>query len=334
MVALLRHPNIVQIYDIGEVEGQPFLALEYAEGGSLRERLAGAPMAPRAAVLLLEPLARAVQHAHRQGVIHRDLKPANILLAVTGDSIAEGNRPLPDRGPRDEFAYAPAMSAPITACSPKLTDFGLAQLFDSDIPGSDPGVAAGTPSYMSPEQAGAGAIGAAVDIWALGANLYELLTGRPPFRAATAIETLRLVLTTDPIPPRELPRPSVPRDLDTICMKCLREEPGPALPRLAPRTGPRPALLPGRRTHPRSTSGTLGADVEMGAAAAAHRRAAGCCPGDGPDRLHRHPDPADLRAWLDWGMIEEVTVGFFGSAPAFTAQGRSWASISASPNNL
>jgi serine/threonine protein kinase len=224
VVARLRHPNIVQIYDIGEVDGRPVLALEYAEGGSLRERLAGVPLEPRAAVLLLEPLARAVQHAHRQGVIHRDLKPANILLAVGGDSVAEGNRPLPDRLPRDEYLGEAMVAAPMTACIPKLTDFGLARLFDSDLPGSESGVAAGTPSYMAPEQAGGGAVGPATDIWGLGANLYELLTGHPPFRAATAVETLRLVLTAAPIPPRQL-NPKIPRDLETICLKCLQKDP-------------------------------------------------------------------------------------------------------------
>jgi hypothetical protein len=221
VVARLRHPNIVQIYDVGEVDGQKFLALEYAEGGSLRDRLDGAPLEPWGAVLLLEPLARAVQHAHRQGVIHRDLKPANILLVPGGDSVANTNRPLPAWHPPAETPAAGEPLPVLSACTPKLADFGLAQLFDEDRP---PNAVAGTPSYMAPEQAGAGPVGPAADVWALGASLYELLTGRPPFRAASTAETLRLVRTAEVVPPSQL-QPSVPRDLDTICLKCLQKDP-------------------------------------------------------------------------------------------------------------
>jgi serine/threonine protein kinase len=234
VIARLRHPNIVQIYDIGEANGQSYLALEYAEGGSLRERLAGTPMEPRAAVRLMEPLARAVQHAHRQGVIHRDLKPANILLAIGGDSVSYGNRAVGSVVPLtpEQIAAAqgiPAAQLPIAACTPKLTDFGLARLLDAETPRQEQGLAAGTPSYMAPEQASGGAIGPPADVWALGANLYELLTGRPPFRAPTTMETLRLVVTADPIPPSQL-QPGVPRDLDTICLKCLQKDPARRYP--------------------------------------------------------------------------------------------------------
>ena len=158
-------------------------------------------------------------------MIHRDIKPANILLVVGGDSVASGNRPLPEWQPLDvDLPQAAEPLAPLTACTPKLTDFGLAQLRDADAQGGE-SLAAGTPSYMSPEQASGAPVGPAADVWALGATLYELLTGRPPFRAASTEETLRLVLFIDPIPPSQL-QPSVPRDLDTICLKCLQKEPG------------------------------------------------------------------------------------------------------------
>ncbi len=231
VVARLRHPNIVQIYDIGQVEQQTFLVLEYAEGGSLRERLDGQPMEPRAAAMLLEPVARAVQHAHRHGIVHRDLKPANILLAVGGDSVASGNAPLPDiRATAAEPPRWPDCLPPISICTPKLTDFGLARMLDMQPNQTEQGMAAGTPQYMSPEQAcGDPDAGPLVDVWALGVTLYELLTGRPPFRAATARETMRLIVETDPVPPTQL-QPSVPRDLETICLKCLEKEPARRYP--------------------------------------------------------------------------------------------------------
>jgi serine/threonine protein kinase len=240
LIARLRHPNIVQIYDIGDVEGQMYLALEYAEGGSLRERLHGTPLEPRAAVQIIEPVARAVQHAHRQGVIHRDIKPANILMAMAGDSVLQSNSPLPQRRPRasgeastvigffptaqSEPRLPPELLPPLSACTPKLTDFGLAQLLGGDAIGQKPGTTAGTPFYMSPEQASGGEVGPATDVWALGVNLYELLTGRPPFSAAGAMETLRLVLESEPVAPSKL-QPRIPRALDTICLKCLQKDP-------------------------------------------------------------------------------------------------------------
>jgi eukaryotic-like serine/threonine-protein kinase len=193
-VARLRHPNIVQIYEVGEHEGRPFCCLEFLEGGNLGERLAGTPQPARPAAGLMETLARAMHAAHQQGVIHRDVKPANILLAADG--------------------------------TPKISDFGLAKQLDEDTGQTQAGAVMGTPPYMAPEQA-AGRnrdIGPTTDVYALGAVLYELLTGRPPFRAATQVETLDQVRTQDPVPVRRL-QPAVPRDVETICLKCLAKEP-------------------------------------------------------------------------------------------------------------
>jgi tetratricopeptide (TPR) repeat protein len=190
--ANLRHPNIVPLYAIGESAGRPYLVFEYVAGGSLDKHLAGTPLAPRAAAELLRPLADAVAHAHAAGVVHRDLKPANVLLAPPG--------------------------------SPKIADFGLAKRIDGDGPTATSQVL-GTPSYMAPEQAvGAKDVGPAADIYALGAILYECLTGRPPFKAATALETLAHVTGREPAAPHSL-NPVVPRDLETICLKCLAKEP-------------------------------------------------------------------------------------------------------------
>ena len=193
VVARLKHPQIVEIYDIGEADGQPYFALEFIEGGSLAQKLNGAPMPPLPAAALVETLARAMHHAHQGGVLHRDLKPANILLTADG--------------------------------RPKITDFGLAKPLDFDGRTAS-GEIMGTPSYMPPEQA-AGKIkelGASCDIYALGAILYECLTGRPPFRGATPMETVLQVLNEEPRPVRQH-NPQALRDLDTICHKCLQKEP-------------------------------------------------------------------------------------------------------------
>ena len=194
-MARLRHPNIVQIHGVGEHAGAPFLVLELVEGRSLAQALAGTPQPAEWAARTMETLARAIHAAHLLGVVHRDLSPANILMDDDG--------------------------------TPKVTDFGLAKLI---IGGgslrTQTGDLLGTPSYMSPEQAAGShrSIGAATDVYALGAILYEMLTGRPPFKAEQPMETLRQVVPDEPVTPSRL-RPRLPRDLETICLKCLHKEP-------------------------------------------------------------------------------------------------------------
>jgi serine/threonine-protein kinase len=192
-VARLQHPNIVQVYQVGEAEGQPYLALEWVEGGSLAHKLAGTPLAaPRAAALVAQ-LARAVHAAHQRGIIHRDLKPANVLLSADG--------------------------------TPKIADFGLAKRLDGGMGQTQSGAILGTPSYMAPEQAEgrSRAVGPPMDVYSLGAILYECLTGRPPFLGTTLLETLEQVRSQDLVPPTYL-APKVPRDLEAICLKCLQKE--------------------------------------------------------------------------------------------------------------
>ena len=194
IVAGLQHPNIVQIFQIGEQDGLPYLALEYVDGGSLSEKIAERPQPPDEAAAMVETLARAVQAAHERGVVHRDLKPANVLLAADG--------------------------------TPKIADFGLARRLERSGHSVSEQIA-GTASYMAPEQAWGGGraqpIGPATDVYALGAILYELLTGRPPFKAESSQRTLEMVWSKDPEPPHNL-QPSVPRDLETICLRCLNKE--------------------------------------------------------------------------------------------------------------
>jgi tetratricopeptide (TPR) repeat protein len=207
-VAKLQHPNIAQIFESGTANGQSYFVQEFVGGGTLSKKLAGKPQDPRAAAVLMETIARAVGYYHSQGILHRDLKPENVLL--TPDGI------------------------------PKITDFGLAKGYTLDsqtgtLPdgpvGHNPGLTrtgeiVGTPAYMAPEQASGvvSNLGPAVDIHALGAILYEALTGRPPFQAADVIQTLMLVIAMDPVSPRTL-QPRLSRDLETICLKCLEKHP-------------------------------------------------------------------------------------------------------------
>jgi len=192
-IARLQHPNIVQVFEVGEHGKLPYFSLEFCGGGSLAKKLGGKPLPPAEAAALVETLAKAMQAAHEQHVIHRDLKPANVLLAEDG--------------------------------TPKITDFGLAKQLD--VAGqTTSGAGMGTPSYMAPEQAGGKTkVGPLADVYALGAILYECLTGRPPFLAATPMDIVLQVLTDDPVPPRRL-NPAVPRDLETICVKCLQKDSG------------------------------------------------------------------------------------------------------------
>jgi tetratricopeptide (TPR) repeat protein/tRNA A-37 threonylcarbamoyl transferase component Bud32 len=191
-VARLQHPNIVQVYDVGEHEGLPYFSLEFCAGGSLAQKLAGTPLPPAESAALVQTLARAMEAAHLRDLVHRDVKPANVLLTTDG--------------------------------TPKITDFGLAKRLD-ETGATASGAVLGTPSYMPPEQAGGKSheVGPLADVYALGAVLYELLTGRPPFKAATPTETVLQVIAQDPVPPRQL-QPSLPRDLQTIVLKCLEKD--------------------------------------------------------------------------------------------------------------
>ena len=226
-VARVQHPNIVQIYEVGTHEGRPYLALEYVAGERLDRRTAGAPQPPRESARLIETLARAVHAAHQAGIVHRDLKPANILLAEDRGQRTEDRGQTAGDG-KDQGAGTFGLSSVLCPLSstPKITDFGLAKRLDDGGPGpTRSGDFVGTPAYAAPEQVGGkvGEIGPATDVYALGAILYELLTGRPLFQSATPLETLLRVRTEEPLPPRRL-QPKLPRDLETICLKCLHKE--------------------------------------------------------------------------------------------------------------
>jgi tetratricopeptide (TPR) repeat protein len=216
-IARLRHPNFVHIYDVGECDGRPYLALELVSGGSLADRLSAlGPMSARDAAKLVSVLAHAMHHAHQQGIVHRDLKPANVLIAEReSDSVDSGD----DSGI--------LLKSPVGKIGQlKISDFGLAKLLDADKARTQSGAIMGTPVYMAPEQAqGKGqSVGPATDVYSLGAILFESLTGRPPFDGESSWEVLMKVVGSDaPAPSRFQPRLS--RDLDTICLKCLAKNP-------------------------------------------------------------------------------------------------------------
>jgi serine/threonine protein kinase len=225
-IAQLQHPNIVQIHEVGEQNGQPYFSLEFVGGGSLDRKLAGTPQPARAAAQVVQTLARAVHAAHQSGIIHRDLKPANILLQESGARSQESGVRGQGSGVRSQKSGRCPLI--VDFWIPKITDFGLAKQLASDTQQTHSGAIMGTPSYMAPEQAmgksKARAIGPACDIYALGAILYEMLTGRPPFKGETALDTLQLVMSQEPVPPCRL-QPKIPRDLETICLKCLQKAP-------------------------------------------------------------------------------------------------------------
>jgi serine/threonine-protein kinase len=192
-VASIRHPNIVQVFDFGDIDGHLFYTMEYVEAGSLAKKLAVGRQPIRESAQLLATLAHAVDAAHQSGIVHRDLKPSNILLTLDG--------------------------------IPKISDFGLARRLDIDMQLTCTGARIGTPSYMAPEQmTGKPQVGHSVDVFALGAILYEMLTGNPPFRGDTLSETEHRLITQEPVFPSYL-NPKVPRDLETICLKCLEKDP-------------------------------------------------------------------------------------------------------------
>jgi WD40 repeat protein/tetratricopeptide (TPR) repeat protein len=226
-VARLHHPGIVQIYEVGEHGGRPFCALEFVAGGSLSRRLAGNPQPPRPAARAAAALARAVQHAHEHGIVHRDLKPANVLVQEeTANPTNDTNADQRDKTSRKSASALEACDAgdPSLPSGLKITDFGLAKALDDDSGRTRAGAVMGTPSYMAPEQAAGRPVGPPADIYALGAVLYEMLTGRPPFKGASVQETIDQVRTQEPVPPRRL-QPKVPRDLETVCLKCLEKDP-------------------------------------------------------------------------------------------------------------
>ena len=217
-VARLSHPNIVQIFEVGRHEGQPFLSLEFMAGGSLQNRLAGTPLPFREAAELLKTLAAATQYAHTKGIVHRDLKPANILLQKDeGRSIKDEEI----RPPQDSSVHSPL------SIIPKISDFGLAKQLDAENGQTCTGVSLGTPSYMAPEQAEGRVeeVGPPTDVYGLGAVLYECLSrpalhSKPPHRS----ETVRQVSSLDPVPPSRL-QPQIPRDLEIVCLHCLEKDP-------------------------------------------------------------------------------------------------------------
>jgi serine/threonine protein kinase len=213
-VAQLQHPNIVQVYEVSSHDGCPFLSLEFVDGGSLQQKLSGEPQPVLHAAQLMQLLAQAIDFAHGKGIVHRDLKPANVMLTVPQAP-----------GSKETMTGAAALVGEFYG-APKIADFGLAKRVEEDTGATRTGAILGTPNYMSPEQAEGRSkeVGPLADQYALGAMLYELLTGRPPFRGTTVMETIEQVRKQEPVPPSRL-QPSVPRDLETICLKALQKEP-------------------------------------------------------------------------------------------------------------
>lgn len=242
--ARLSHPHIVQVYEVGETpEGFPFFSLEFVAGGNLAERLKQGPLRSGEAAVLVEALARAMQYAHEHGIVHRDLKPLNILLEGTRSqesgarSQGSGNdkKETIIKNPADKTLNRPELPASRSAASlpidakpliPKISDFGLAKQLDAEDALTRTGAIMGSPSYMAPEQAFGQSknVGPAADIYALGAILYECLTGRPPFKGASVADTLEQVRTMEPITIRTFAK-EIPADLETICLHCLHKDP-------------------------------------------------------------------------------------------------------------
>jgi tetratricopeptide (TPR) repeat protein len=217
-VARLQHPNIVQVFEVGEAAGRPYLALEFVSGGTLAQFLGRRPQPIALAADLSRKLAVAVEHAHAQGILHRDLKPGNVLLfGVDSAKTATGKL-----GTEETLQIADTQGV----ITPKITDFGLAKQINASDGPTEMGAVIGTPSYMAPEQASGvtRTFTPAVDVYALGTILYEMLTGRPPFLGESPTQTVLQVLSQEPVPPREL-RPDCPRDLETIALKCLQKNP-------------------------------------------------------------------------------------------------------------
>jgi hypothetical protein len=288
-LARLRHPHVVQVYAAGEHGGRPYFVMEYVEGGGLDAVLGGRPQPTAEAARLVMLLARAVHAAHREGIVHRDLKPANVLLGPPADE------------PSLNTAYG----------LPKVGDFGLAKHLGEDQGLTAGGQVLGTPGYMAPEQAAGRPedVGPPCDVYALGAILYELLTGRPPFRGRTVLETLDWVRTRPPTPPHEL-RPEVPPELEAICLRCLAKAPADRYPTALALSDDLSRFLAGRPApvapHRRRAGPAVAAAVLLAAAGlvavglyAAWPRGGPPSAGPGGDGGPPAGRAAPLKGWID-----------------------------------